>query len=442
VSLRWSSAVAQRRALDAGEVSAAELHEEVVHTIERVDPAICAVVVPLFDRRGRGGGVPMLLKDAGQEIAGTPHWVGVAALRDAGAVSPHTTPLVGAFERMGLSIVGKGACPALSTGATTEPAGFAPTRNPWALERSAGGSSGGPAAAVAAGLVPIAHGSDATGSLRCPAALCGVATLNPSSGRVPGGVAPAGQPGSDVWRDFVLSRHAEDLVWAFESLVEGAVVPAASASPLRIGVLDHEPEHGMHVDAACRSGAQVAGRLLESLGHVVSEAWPPALDTMWAEVFPHFAVLSDSTRQPMIDWVSARLGRPVVRGELPDDVFDAAARERPAGDRVVAQAAVDAVLDRLRGWWSTFDVLVTPSTFRTAWPLGGSAGPAEMGTLVAPFSLSGQPALSLPLHWSEDGLPVGVQLVGAVGADELLLRLALDLHEASDWTARRPTGMG
>src|SRR5690606_34716322 len=126
-------------------VSPAELRSVAVDAIERVDPAIHAVVAPLFDRPGDG--VPMLLKDAGQELAGTPHWVGVAALRDADSRSTTTTVLARRFEEIGFTVLGKAACPQVSSGVTTEPAGFEPTRNPWDLGRSAGGSSGGPAAA-------------------------------------------------------------------------------------------------------------------------------------------------------------------------------------------------------------------------------------------------------------------------------------------------------
>ena len=167
--VRWCSAVEQRRLLDTGEITAAELRALSIATIERLDPTLHAVVIPLFDRQGNG--VPMLLKDAGQELEGTPHWVGVAALRDAGVLSTRTTELAAWFESNGFAIVGRGACPELSTGITCEPPGFEPTRNPWDLSRSTGGSSGGSAAAVASGMVAVAHGSDGSGSLRCPAAL-------------------------------------------------------------------------------------------------------------------------------------------------------------------------------------------------------------------------------------------------------------------------------
>jgi amidase len=433
--LRWCSAVEQARALRDGTITASELHELTVGCIEEVDPLLHAVVVPLFDRECAG--VPMLLKDAGQEMAGTPHWVGMGALRDAAATSTRTTRLVRQFEAAGLSIVGKAACPQLSIGATTEPPGFEPTRNPWDLTRSPGGSSGGPAAAVAAGLVAVAHGSDATGSLRIPAALCGVATLNPTSQRIDS-VPPAGQAPNDVWRDFVISRHAEDLAFVFEKLT-GCRTPD-TIPRLRVGCLDHDPELGLDVHPACREGVSVAGRLLEALGHRVEECWPEALQHLWADTFGAFATVGDAIRPATLDWVEGRLGRPIRPGELQEFFMEAVARGRSRTPEQIAaaQAELDAGIAPIPRWWDNHDILVTPATFQPAWPLGAESGPAQVGTLLAPFSLSRQPALSLPLHQTDEGLPVGVQLVGRHGSDEVLLRLAQDLQASSGWISRRP----
>ena len=433
--VRWMSAVQQARIVQEGLVSPEELRSLAIEVIERLDPLLGAVVIPLFDHPGTG--VPMLLKDAGQEISGTPHWVGVAALRDAGNCSEHTTALVHRFERAGFSIIGKAACPSLSNGITTEPPGFGPTRNPWDLSRSAGGSSGGPAAAVAAGMVAVAHGSDATGSLRCPAALCGVATLNPTAGRIPS-VPPAGQPANVAWRDFVLARHAEDLSAVFTALT--GTEPMPSTTPLRVGLLDHDPELGLAVHPACAAGVHVAARLLERLGHRVDVSWPTALDSVWSVAAEAFGVVSDSVRPPVLEWVSRRLGRSVERGEIDDAVFEAAERSstRSHGQIRRAQELMDELGVAIETWWHDFDLLITPTTFQPAWLLGGDPGPADAGTLMVPFSLSGQPALSLPLHQSDEGLPVGVQLVGRRHGDEMLLRVAQELQAAADWSACRP----
>ena len=425
--LRWVSAVEQRRLLDAGEVTAAELRELAVTTIERLNPTLAAVVIPLFDRPGDG--VPMLLKDACQEAAGTPHWCGVAALRDAGVVSTRTTELAARFEASGFTVIGKAACPELSTGATCEPPGFAPTRNPWDPSLSPGGSSGGSAAAVASGMVPIAHGSDGTGSLRCPAALCGVATLKPTFGRMPSNDA-TGRPAASAWCEYVLSRHVEDLV-----AVLGEVAPPRA---MRVGVLDHDPERGLPVDADCAEAARATGRLLESLGHHVDVAWPSGLRDLWARAFPHFVVIAPRARADALAWVAERLGRPVRRGDVSDELFDMGTTAVDEDAVIGAGAALAREAESVVSWWDDFDVLVTPTTFKASWPLGGNPGPAEMGTLLAPFSFTGQPAVSLPVHWTAHGMPVGTQLVARRGEDAVLLRLALDLQEAADWRWRRP----
>lgn len=433
--IRWVSAVEQVRQLQIGALGAKELRRSVTETIERLNPIVNAVVISLFDRPGSG--VPILLKDAGQELAGTSHWVGVAALRDAGVISSRNTALALQLEAAGFDIIGKGACPPLSNGVTTEPPGFEPTRNPWDLSRSVGGSSGGPAAAVACGMVPLAHGSDATGSLRCPAALCGVATLNPTSGRIPS-VPPAGQPSNEVWRDFVLARHAEDLTAMFRTL--SRAVRPAEAKPLRVGLLDHDPEGGLEVHPDCAEGVHVAGRLLAELGHRVEIVWPPALNWFWDQAAEPLGVLSDATRPHILRWLEDRLGRPVEEGELDQRFFEAVDRaaSRSQGDVLSAQAKIDEAAATLVGWWDEWDLLVTPSTFQPAWPLGSASGLVQMGTLLAPFSLSGQPALSLPLHWSGELLPIGVQLVGATGADETLLALAEELQAVFDWATLHP----
>jgi amidase len=238
-----------------------------------MDPMVGFLAASLFDRAPDG--VPILLKDAGQEIAGTPHSAGVAALRDAGHRSKRTTALAGRLEAAGFSIIGKSTCPPLANGITTEPPGFEPTRNPWDLSRSVGGSSGGAAAAVACGAVPVAHGSDATGSLRFPAALCGLVTLVATAGTV-AGVPPCGQPPNDAWRDFVLARDAHDLVLLFETLV-GATEPFRTRQRLRVGLLDHDPELGLPVDAACAAGVTAIGELLEQLGCAIEVFWPQTL---------------------------------------------------------------------------------------------------------------------------------------------------------------------
>ncbi len=401
-----------------------------------MDPSVGFLAASLYDRAPEG--VPILLKDAGLEIAGTRHSVGVAALRDAEHRSKATTELAATMEAAGFSIIGKAACPPLANGITTEPPGWAPTRNPWDLSRSAGGSSGGSAAAVACGAVAVAHGSDATGSLRFPAALCGLVTLVPTAGRIPS-VPPCGQPPNDAWRDSVVARDARDLALVFGTLA-GPTRHSVGAPHLRIGLLDHDPELGLPVDPACAAGVALVGRLLESRGHRVDATWPAELGSLWHTAGAAFAVIADATRPPVLAWLSAALGRPIEAGDVSGEVFDAAARDRSRtdDDRCQAQAVVEGAISPLAAWWVDHDVLVTPATFHPAWPLGGEPGLRECGTLAAPFSLTGQPSVVVPVHGTDAGLPVGAQLVARRGDDERLLALTLELQEILRWTDRRP----
>jgi amidase len=401
-----------------------------------MDRAVGFLAAPLFERAPAG--VPILLKDAGQEIVGTPHWAGVAALRDAGHRSKRTTALAETLEASGFAIIGKSTCPPLANGVTTEPPGFEPTRNPWDLSHSVGGSSGGAAAAVACGAVAVAHGSDATGSLRFPAALCGLVTLVPTAGTV-AGVAPCGQPPNDAWRDFVVARDAHDLVIVFETLV-GPLQSSGSQQRLRVGLLDHDPELGLPVHPDCALAVGAAGQLLQQLGHVVDIGWPAALDSLWQRAGAALGVIGDATRPPVLEWLNGALGRPVHAGEIPSEVFEAAARDRDRSDddRRQAQAIVDEAIAPLTDWWDDHDLLLTPATFQPAWPLGGEPGLRECGTLAAPFSLTGQPAMVVPIHLSDSGLPVGVQLIARRNDDQRLLALATKLQHLTRWTDRKP----
>jgi amidase len=418
-----------------GQLSTTEVRDAGIARCAELDGPLGFLAAGLEDRAPPG--VPMLLKDAGQELAGTPHFVGVAALRDAGHTSRVTTALAARFEQAGFSVVGKATCPALASGVTTEPRGFAPTRNPWDRDLSPGGSSGGSAAAVTAGAVPVAHGSDATGSLRFPAALCGLVTLVPTAGIVPS-VPPAGQPANAAWRDFVLARCVEDVVLVHERLV--GPVEAPPPGRLRVGVLDHDPELGLDVHPECRRAVHMTAAWLEQLGHVVDTSWPAALDHLWQRCAAAFAVGSDATRPPTLRWLAERLGRPLAPGDVDDDVVAAARRDetREEADRATAAATIAAAVAPIESWWDDHDVLVTPATFQPAWPLGGRPGPAECGTLAAPFSLTGQPAMSVPVHRTPAGLPVGAQLVARHGGDAVLLALAAQLEQLAGWRDAHP----
>jgi amidase len=448
VSGLWQlGAVAAAGLVRRGEVGPGDLVEEALDRIERLDPALGAVVVPLADRARRKvaagapgpfAGVPLVLKDAGQELAGTPHWVGTRCLREAGHVSPATTELAARLEALGFVVVGKGNVPELSASASTEPPGLPPTRNPWDLGRTAGGSSGGPAAAVAAGLVALASGSDGTGSLRYTASCCGLPTLKPTAGRVPTMPAAGTPEDPPVWCDFVLARRVEDLAAVFTAVAEG---PArAVRERLRVGLLATDAISGAPVDPACVEAVHRAGRLLEGLGHHVEDTWPSALTDVFAPVGGDLASAIAATRARQVAWVEHRLGRACRPGDLTDEVLATAQRARAFAPGAVEAAGgrIRAAVEPVAAWWDGWDVLVTPTMRNVPWALGSPAGPANVGAFAAVFSFTGQPALSLPLGATSEGLPVGVQLVGPRAGDELLLALAARLEEVDGWPERWP----
>lgn len=422
-------------AVRRGEVAAVDLVDEAIERIEQQDGTINSVVVPLFERArqqaqtatGPFAGVPILLKDAGQELAGTPHWVGLSALRDVDHRSSRTTPLAARLEAAGFVVVGKSAVPQLAAGVTTEPPGFAPTRNPFDPTRTAGGSSGGSAAAVAAGLVPVAHGADATGSLRFPASCCGLVTLKPTSGRLPS-TPPAGQQaGPSVWTELVLTRRAEDLEAIFHTLA--STTPVAPPTRLRVGLLTDDPVLSIDPEPLCAEAVARTGVLLEHLGHAVEHAWPPALAGLFDDLSEPITVVTDRARATQARWVEQRLGRTLVDGDLEGEMLEAAGRGARRTHSEVGEAAerIADAMEALPSWWDHHDVLVTPTMRRTPWPLGEAAGPLHCGLFAAPFSFTGQPALALPALRDAGGLPVGVQVVGRQGDDERLLALARTL---------------
>jgi amidase len=450
-------ATAQASLVATGAVSPRELVAAAIARIEALDPRLGAVVVPLFDhalaqtadldRAAPFAGVPLLLKDASQELAGTPHWVGSAALAAAGHTSVATTALTQRFLDLGMVIVGKSSVPELSSGTTTEPPGLPATHNPWDLARTAGGSSGGAAAAVAAGLVPVAHGADATGSLRFPASCCGVLTLKPTRGRIPG-LAPAGL--SDplgVWSEMVLTRSTRDLAALFAALSGQARPRPGTGRPrraLRVGLLTYDVLLGLPVRDECRDAVERVGRHLEALGCAVSASYPGALDHLFERVHSDISTLTARGRFEQLSWVGARAGAADHRSLLSPGL----AAQAEIGS-AVTDGQVRASVERVRqtvapieAWWQDRDVLVTPTMRRPAWALGRDAGPGLAGVFPAPFSFTGQPALSVPAAWTEADLPVGVQLVGRRGDDEVLLDLSAELEQLIGWTARWPAFAG
>ena len=465
-------ATAQADLVRRGAASPRELVDAAIARIERVNPRLNAVIVERFDRAraeaasptlpdGPFRGVPLLVKDLMLRTAGDPHHCGMGFLKRLGWVEREDTWLAARLRAAGFVFLGKTNTPELGPVPTTEPLAYGPTRNPWDTTRSPGGSSGGSAAAVASGMVPVAHANDGGGSIRIPASACGLVGLKPSRGRTSLGPA-LGESWAGLAIEHCVARSVRDTAAVLDAVAGwlpgdpyAAPGPArpyrdeigADPGRLRIGLMTTGVAS---VDPECAAGAEAAGRLLASLGHAVEVAHPEALhdpETMRAAV----AVVTSWTARDLDYW-SERTGRPIGADDVEPLSWALAemGRRVSAVEYVRAVEALQRATRRLAAWWASgWDLLLTPTLPELPPPLGQFAarpgeplrGFARGGAFVAftmPWNISGQPAISLPLHWSAGGLPVGVQLVAAYGREDVLFRVAAQLEAARPWHARRP----
>jgi amidase len=467
-------AVGQAELVRTGEASPLELVEAAIARVERLDPALGALVCPLFEEArsaaratlpaGPFRGVPFLMKDIGATQAGQPLWMGNGALRDAGHRAALDTYLGARFRRAGLVTIGKSKIPEFGLQSTTQPLAFGPTHNPWDLARSPGGSSGGACAAVAAGLVPIAHANDGAGSIRLPAAWCGLVGLKPSRGRIAleptwigrsfvGFAVTRSVRDAAVLLDAVHGNEPGDLFVQAEPVRPYRSEIGADPGRLRIGLLSQPP--GVRVHPDCRQAAEAAGRRLESLGHRIEIGWPEAL--FEEERGLRMLAFGPLEYRMCLRTLAALLGRPVEQGDVEPYLWTLAGLDWPAvtaEDYLAAAEWRQGWAVRVASWWANgFDLLVTPTLCEPPALLAELTVDAErpwdllerMGPHMAftePFNVTGQPAISLPLHWTAQGLPVGVQLVAAIGREDLLLRVASQLEREAPWRARRPPTHG
>jgi len=463
-------ATAQAELVERGELTPRDLVVAAITRIERLDPEIGAVVSPLFDEgleaaespklpAGPFRGVPFLMKDVGATQAGQPYYAGNRALRDAGYRAPNDTYLGTRFRNAGLVTVGKSKTPEFGLQSTTQPIAFGPTHNPWAPHLTPGGSSGGACAAVAAGLVPVAHANDGAGSIRIPAAWCGLVGLKPSRGRIP--LEPTTVGRSAV--GFVVTRSLRDAAALLDALSgsepgdlfrlappERPYVEELHREPgrLRVGLLSHAL--GATPDALCIEAVEQTGHLLAELGHEVCHAWPQALfeeeRALWRLAF------GPVEYRLCLRALMRMLGRVIGPQDVEPflwELADVGGAVVPAENLIEAAEWEQGWVVRVASWWAQgFDLLVTP-TVATLAPSLEDLDPAlppltlleRMGPHMAftePYNVTGHPALSLPLHWTPDGLPVGVQLVTRVGREDLLFRVAAQLEAERPWWGHRP----
>jgi amidase len=472
------------------EVTPAELVEEAVRRLEALNPKLNAVIYPMVGaarKTARGDlpngpfqGVPFLLKDLLADVAGAPSYNGSRFLD--GYVPDHDCEMVRRFKAAGVVVLGKTNVPEYGLLPVTEPALFGPTRNPWDLTRTPGGSSGGSAAAVAARIVPLAHGSDGGGSIRTPASCCGLFGLKPTRGR-----NPLGPDLSEAWQGFVcdhvLTRSVRDSAAMLDATAGPDVGAPYYAPPparpfleevgrdpgrLRIAFSSRPLTPGV-VDAECLKALEKAVALCRELGHEVEEATPQIDGERFAEAF--LLMVCVETRA-VIDEVEAYVGRKATAKDYEPVTWATAL----LGQQVSATEFAKAVhLLKRTGrevgpFFEDYDVFMTPTLgrppveTRELLPQGAEAVAIELlghlnarGVLAALrgvdsatdrilefmpytalFNATGQPAMSVPLHWTETGLPVGIQFVGRYADEATLFRLAGQLEAAQPWADRVP----
>lgn len=454
-----------------GEVSASELCESAIEAAARLNPSLnvlchdlsdhARAAVRKFSADGPFAGVPFLLKDLGAQMKGTPYECGSRLMQ--GYVSTFDTHLTERFVRAGLLTIGKTTTPEFGGQITTEPLLTGITRNPWNPEVTPGGSSGGSASAVAAGIVPLAHANDGLGSIRIPAANCGLFGLKPTRQRTPAGpVAAEISGGRGV--EFVVSRSVRDSAVLLDA-VHGADVGAphcapaprrpyveelsAKPTPLRIALMERTFT-GAPVHPECAKAARVLAGLCAQLGHSVEEA-TPGID--WS-AFMH-SIRTAGAASFAAGLVSA--GRAMGRTPSEQNVEPLTWLMYLEGKQLRAEEYFRALetfaaLQRGMGrFFERYDILITPML---------SQPPANLGCLGAPhddldgfwerfagdsyspfagiFNITGQPAASIPCHETADRRPIGTQIVARFGDEGAILRLAAQIEVLRPWSARRP----
>lgn len=457
-----------------GEVSAREVLEAAIEQAERVNPrlnAICLRDDALARRtlaagapRGPFGGVPFLLKDLG---AASPDLPGSSGSRFfAGAQVDYESNLVARYRRAGFVLWGRTTSPELGMCPSTEALAYGgPTRNPWNLDHSVGGSSGGAAASVAAHVLPLAHATDGAGSIRIPAAACGVFGLKPTRARTPAGPR-LGEGWGGLAIEHVVSRSVRDSAAALDATHgPDSGAPYAAPSPerpfleevarepgrLRIAFLKTTFE-GEPIHPECAAAVEDAARLLASLGHELAEDRPRGFDNraMLAALIRMMAAgTSVAVRER-----SSQLGREPREDELEPATWGALelARSTTSADYLEALNTLHGVGRSVAPFFERYDVLLTPVLAREVARLGeitmarrdfvayrtGAGGVSEYSAWTPLANVTGQPAMSLPLAWSRAGLPIGVQFTGRYGDEGTLFRLAAQLEQARPWGKRLP----
>ncbi len=452
-----------------GDVTPVELLDEAVTRLEAVNGTLNAVTLKHYDEArtaidaglpdGPFKGVPFLLKDLHLLLKGTITTFGSAAFKD--NMADHDSTLTERYKKAGLVIFGKTNTPEFGLAGTTEPRLFGPTRNPWNTEHSPGGSSGGAAAAVAAGVLPIANASDGGGSIRVPAAACGLFGMKPTRART-----PMGPDRGEGWGGMSISHAVSRTVRDNAAMLDVTAGPAPGdpymcplparpfadevgiePRPLRIAMTGTAP-NGHSADAAVQQGLEATVRLLEGLGHTVVEA-APKIDP--AQMAAAQASLIGSATALALDMRGEALGRPVSKQEVEHITWAIAENGRSLSGPDCARGSllIHQFGRQVADFMQDYDLLLSPTLALPPIPLGtvnmdsdDIAGYLEVNARYMPFAglfnMTGQPSMSVPLHWTDDGLPIGMMFTGPFGDEATLFQLAGQLERTQPWAHRRP----
>jgi amidase len=461
-------ATAQAELVRRREVTPTDLVDAAIRRIDRINPKLNAIVTPLFDEAraaaadppaGPFRGVPFLVKNLQATCAGARYTAGSRLLQE--FVAPVDTELVTRFRAAGLVIVGTTNTPEFGILPTTEPELHGAARNPWDPTRSTGGSSGGSAAAVAAGLVPFAHANDGGGSIRIPASCCGLFGLKPTRGR-----NPMGPFVGDIMNGLVVEHAVTRSVRDSAALLDATAgadlgapywaPPAARPFREEVGMppgrlriaFTTTAASGVPIHPDCVAAVRDAAALCADLGHHVDEAGPLLSGEMLMECFVSIWTTG-------VAWTvdtAARLTGRAISAETVEPLTLAlaeAGRQRSGADYLAAVQGLQMIARAIATFMKDWDVLLTPVVAEPPPPLGtfdampGNplAGFIRAGEYV-PFTpianATGQPAMSVPLSWNGSGLPVGAHFVGRFGDEATLFRLAAQLEAARPWAGRRP----
>ena len=452
-----------------GDVSPAELLEAAIRLTTERNPHLNAIVIEAFDQArsvvtrqlpsGPFTGTPFLLKDLFTSMKGLRMTNGCLMFRD--NVPDHDSELAARYKAAGLVIFGRTASPEFGLTTTTESAIFGQTKNPWSPEHTSGGSSGGAASAVASGIVPIAHASDGGGSIRIPASCCGLFGLKPTRARVPMG-PDVGEGWSGMSTHHAVTRSVRDSA-ALLDAVAGAGLGAPYFPPpaerpflaevgrppmtLRIAFTT-EAFNGVKTDPECVRATEAAASLCRELGHEVVEGSPSLDNERLAAATP---VIAGANVLATLQDRAAQLGRDLQSSDVEPGTWELAKGLFGRGPEDYARAirVLHATGRALAFFFEGYDLLLSPTMAAPPHKLGElSLSHPNHEEFVANLrrtiaftqlmNVAGNPAMSVPLHWSDDGLPIGVQFAARFGDEATLFRLAAQLEEARPWFNHRP----